>query len=289
TVLIPSNHLNRSSMKIIENMKKKYWALLSKRKQYWTLLSEKVRAPVLKNSGYCPTCAQEVTFVAEDAWLRDNYHCLNCGSIPRERALMLTIDSYFPNWRSLTIHESSPDNRGASRRLSQECSQYIPSQFFLDKKPGSIVGNFRCENLETLTFADESIDLHITQDVLEHVFHPSIVFSEIARTLKPGGAHIFTVPIVNKHKPSKLRAQISDGGQISHLEPPIYHGNPINDDGSLVTVDWGFDICRHIFESCGLFTHIIYIDDLSKGIRAEYIEVLITVKPDKIVTPNIIP
>ena len=202
---------------------------------------------------------------------------------------MLTIETYFPNWRSLTIHESSPGNRGASKRLSQECSQYVPSQFFPDQKPGSIVGKFRCENLEELSFADESIDLHVTQDVLEHVFHPSKVFSEIARTLKPGGAHICTVPIVNKSKPSRLRARVSDDGQIAHLEPPVYHGNPISDKGSLVTVDWGFDICQHIFDSCGLFTHLVYIDDLSKGIRAEYIEILITVKPQKSETINAIP
>jgi glycosyltransferase involved in cell wall biosynthesis/ubiquinone/menaquinone biosynthesis C-methylase UbiE len=244
---------------------------------------------LLKNSGYCSTCAQEVTFVARDAWLRDHYCCSNCGSIPRERALMLTIETYFPNWRNLIIHESSPVNRGASRRLSQECSQYIPSQFFPKQKPGSSIGSVRCENLEALTFANESVDLHVTQDVIEHVFHPSKVFSEIARTLKRGGAHIFTVPIVNKHKPSKLRARLGDDGRIFHLEPPVYHSNPISVEGSLVTVDWGFDICQHIFESSGLFTHLVYIDDLSKGIRAEYIEVLITVKPDKSDTKNALP
>ncbi|AMP02394.1 methyltransferase type 11 domain protein [Collimonas arenae] len=47
----------------------------------------------------------------------------------------------------------------------------------------------------------------------------------------------------------------------------------------MVTMDWGFDICQYIFNACGLFTQIFYIDDLSKGIRAEYIEVLITFKP----------
>lgn len=253
------------------------------------MLSERSGAPVLINSGYCPICTKEVTFVATDPWLRDYYLCSNCGSIPRERALMLSIETYFPNWRSLTIHESSPGNRGASRRLLEECSKYVPSQFFLDKKPGSMVGNFRCENLEALTFADGSVDLHVTQDVLEHVIHPSKVFSEIARTLKPGGAHIFTVPIVNKCKPSKLRARVNDDGHICHLEPPVYHGNPISDEGSLVTIDWGFDICRHIFRSCGLFTHIIHTDDLSKGIRAEYIEVLITVKPEESDMNNAIP
>jgi len=201
---------------------------------------------------------------------------------------MLVIDEHFPNWRSLTIHESSPGSRGASSRLASGCLGYIPSQFFPDETPGSMVGRFRCENLESLTFADESIDLHITQDVIEHVFHPSRVFREIARTLKPGGAHIFTVPLVNKHKPSKLRARKGVDGQISYIESPEYHGNPISDKGSLVTVDWGFDICRHIFEACGLFTHLVYIDDLSKGIRADYIEVLITVKPYRVGTEDVI-
>jgi SAM-dependent methyltransferase len=259
---------------IIDDLKQRYRALIRNGKKVGT-------TPVLQNTGYCPTCAQDVSFIARNEWLRDHYRCSNCGSVPRERALMLTIEKGFPNWRSLTIHESSPANRGASRRISAECSQYIPSQYFADQEPGSIVGKFRCEDLEALTFADESIDLHVTQDVLEHVFHPSKVFREIARTLKPGGAHIFTVPIVNKYKQSRLRARIGDDGNIVHLRSPVYHVNPISNEGSLVTVDWGFDICRHIFQSCGLFTHLVYIDDLSKGIRAEYIEVLITVKPDK--------
>ena len=73
------------------------------------------------------------------------------------------------------------------------------------------------------------------------------------------------------------------------MEPPQYHGNPISEQGSLVTVDWGFDIARHIFEASGLFTHLIYIDDLSKGIRAEYIEVLTTLKPKEEETLRLAP
>ena len=37
---------------------------------------------------------------------------------------------------------------------------------------------------------------------MEHIFDPSKAFSEIARTLKTGGAHIFTVPLINKNKPT---------------------------------------------------------------------------------------
>ena len=115
--------------------------------------------------------------------------------------------------------------------------------------------------------------------MLEHVFHPSKVFREIARTLKPGGAHIFTVPLVNRHSVSRLRGRLGADGAVEHLEPPIYHGNPVSEEGALVTVDWGYDICRHIHDACGLFTHLVHIDDLSRGIRADLIEVAVTVKP----------
>lgn len=246
----------------------------------WRSPQSERKASFLENTGYCPTCANEVTFVAKDPWLRDHYICSNCGSIPRERALMRAIEIFFPDWRNLTIHESSPINRGASLRLALECKTYIPSQYFPNAKLGDVINGVRCENLEALTFLNESIDLHITQDVMEHIYASSRVFCEIARSLKQGGAHVFTVPLVNKNKPSTLRARRTDDGQVVHLEPPVYHGNPVNDDGSLVTVDWGFDICRHIFESCGLFTYVLYMDDLSNGIRAEYIEVLITVNPN---------
>jgi SAM-dependent methyltransferase len=232
----------------------------------------------LENSGHCLTCNQTVTFSAKNDWLRDNYLCTNCGSIPRERALMYAIQKFYPQWQDLIIHESSPGSRGASVRLQKECRNYIPSQYFPDRQPGSNYRGIRCENLEKLTFEDESVDLHITQDVMEHVFHSSIAFREIARTLKPGGAHIFTVPLVNKEKPSRLRAKMLPDGSIEHIQAPLYHGNPISLEGTLVTIDWGYDITRFIFDSSGLFTQMLFIDDISKGIRAEYIEVLITIK-----------
>jgi len=234
---------------------------------------------VLETVGQCPTCNGDTVFRAKYDWFRDHLLCAHCGSVPRERALMLTIERFFPRWRELVIHESSPGNRGASVRLAKECPGYFGSQFYPDLPAGSTERNWRCENLEALSFADESVDLHVTQDVLEHVFDPARVFQEVARTLKPGGAHVFTVPLVNKAAPSRRRAEIAPDGSIRHLEPPQFHGNPIDHSGSLVTMDWGYDITAFIHATSGLFTHVIHIDDLSHGIRAEFIEVLVTVKP----------
>lgn len=86
---------------------------------------------ILQSDGYCSTCNQNVSFVAKSAWLRDHFLCSKCGSIPRERALMQVIEQFYPNWRDLNIHETSPGDRGASLRLSQDCKSYVPTQFFL--------------------------------------------------------------------------------------------------------------------------------------------------------------
>jgi SAM-dependent methyltransferase len=234
---------------------------------------------VLESRGYCPICERPSTFTSRHSWLRDHFTCEHCHSIPRERALMAVLQRSYPNWRELKIHESSPGQRGTSPKLSRECLHYVSSQYFPNRATGTLVNGVRCENLEALTFADASIDLHVTQDVLEHVPRPDKAFAEIARTLKPGGAHIFTVPIVNRSTESKMRIAIDESGEITHLAPPEYHGNPVDDKGSLVTVDWGFDIVDRISAACGLKTEIHQLDDLSMGIRADLIEVLVTRKP----------
>jgi SAM-dependent methyltransferase len=59
-----------------------------------------------------------------------------------------------------------------------------------DAAVGGVINGVRCEDLQALTFADESIDLHITQDVFEHLLDPRAAFREIARTLRVEGAHI---------------------------------------------------------------------------------------------------
>lgn len=232
-------------------------------------------------AGYCPICEKQVTFTAEKIWFRDYLLCSVCGSIPRERALMKVIADYFPNFRDLVIHESSPGNRGASYKLNTECAKYSASQFFKDITPGSIDPrtSFRCENLEDLTLPDSSIDIFITQDVMEHLFHPERAFKEISRVLKPGGAHIFSVPLINKGNKSERWASLNDYGETIFHHEPEYHGNPVDPNGVLVTMHWGYDIAGYISDIAGTPTTIIMIDDLSMGIRAEYIDIVISRKP----------
>ena len=45
-----------------------------------------------------------------------------------------------------------------------------------------------------------------------------------------------------------------------------------------MTVDWGYDIARYLTEQSGLVTTLYLIDDLSRGVRAEFIEVMVNHK-----------
>lgn len=244
-----------------------------------TLLSKLVPSGFyFSHKGYCPCCDKEVLFEAYNDWLRDSFLCPNCGSIPRERALMVTLEKYYPNWKELAVHESSPSDRAASIKLKEKCKHYTASQYYPNHAFGSMVNGTRNEDLEHQTFENNVFDLVITQDVMEHIYDPEKAFSEIGRTLKPNGAHIFTVPIINKHKKTEVWATKAADGSPIFTQTEEYHGNPVDPKGSPVTMHWGFDIVDCIRSSSGLQTTIEYIDNLDYGIRGEYIEVLVSKK-----------
>jgi len=188
---------------------------------------------------------------------------------------MAVLQSLYPDWRNLAIHESSPGDSGASPKLRRECRNYVASHFDTALPLGAQhEDGYVVQNLEAQTFPAESFDIVITQDVFEHLFHPDLAIKEIARTLRPGGSYIMTVPIVNEGAASERRARRQEG-QVVHLKPAEYHGNPIDPNGSLVTVDWGYDIGPYLAAHSGLAVTIHHFDDLSRGLRAAYLDVLV--------------
>lgn len=238
------------------------------------------KKPVLVCKGICPICEKMCTFSAENSWLRDSFICSDCLSIPRERALMHVIKLIYPEYRDLVIHESSPSNRGVSPKLRADCKGYTASQFLEKIKRGehdNLTG-WQCQDVENLTFDDASIDLFVTQDVMEHIFDTEKAFKEISRVLRPGGAHIFTVPLINKSKKSEVRASRGENGKVNYYHEPEWHGNPIDNKGSLVTMHWGYDIAEYVANVAKMPTEIITIDNIDMGIRAEYIDVVVSRK-----------
>jgi SAM-dependent methyltransferase len=231
------------------------------------------------NKGHCPICQCPAIFIKRAEWLRDNYQCIRCHSIPRWRALIYVLETHFPNWRESRIHESSPGG-ASSQKLSRECKHYTATHFFQNTPAGETKHGYRCENLESQTFGDGEFDLVITQDVFEHILNPSKAFAEVARTLKPGGAHVFTIPWYYWKK-TLIRA-VDEHGTVRHLEQPERHGNPIDPNGSLVVTEWGWDLCDFIHKHSGLGTTVVKTQDRQRGIDADFIEVFVSRKQSPI-------
>jgi SAM-dependent methyltransferase len=229
------------------------------------------------NIGYCVICSQWTVFIEKGPWLRDEYICFRCRSIPRFRALIHTLKTYFSSWRDLAIHESSPGSP-SSDLLRRQGKHYSSSQFFPGVPRGGLHMGERCEDLHALTFADESFDLFITQDVFEHIPAPEKGFKEVARVLKPGGAHVFTIPLY-KSKQTLVRARLKDDGVLVKYMPDDFHGNPIDPKGSLVTTEWGDDVIDFIYEVSGLKTEVIHYFNRRLGLDGEFLYVFISRKP----------
>ena len=76
-----------------------------------------------------------------------------------------------------------------------------------------------------------------------------------------------------------MRATRGEDGKIRHLEPADYHGNPIDEKGSLVVTEWGRELCDFIYRTSGATTTAILIRDMSLGLAGEFCEVFISTKP----------
>jgi SAM-dependent methyltransferase len=192
---------------------------------------------------------------------------------------MLVIRELLPHWKSLDIHESSPAPRGVSKLLAAEAPGYVPTHFWPNVPLGTAHKGTRCENLEAQTFASDSFDLTVTQDVMEHVFRPELVYQEIYRTLRPGGFYIHTTPIYKQLVQTEQKATLEQDGQILYLARPEYHGNPINSEGSLVTFHYGYDLAELIAKWTAFDVEIRRFVDRTHGIVAEFSEVIVCIKP----------
>jgi SAM-dependent methyltransferase len=106
-----------------------------------------------------------------------------------------------------------------------------------------------------LSYEDATFDYILTSDTLEHVPDFDVALSEIRRVLKPGGKHVFTVPIIWDRR-TRRRAEVVDGAVVHHF-PPSHHGGPDSSpDDYLVFNEFGGDVVERI-ENAGFSVALV--------------------------------
>jgi SAM-dependent methyltransferase len=213
----------------------------------------------------CFICGSPSEFRTEAGFSLRESLCPSCGSSRRQSDLAgIILETMVPGSREslrqdakklehLSIFEAQAS--GLVHDALCGLPHYVCSEYF-DSVPAGVQGpaGILCQDLQHLTFPSECFDLVITQDVFEHIREPDMAFQEIHRVLKPGGFHLFTVPL-HEGKPTVRRITIRDGKE-EHRFPPVYHGDPLRRQGALVFTDFGEDMGL-LLEQIGFVTESI--------------------------------
>lgn len=206
--------------------------------------------------GFCIPCARTVPFMVDmlsggqeenGRWFpnwRERIECPVCRMNNRNRlvaALLQQTLQEAPSPAAVYFMEQvTPIFKWSRERFASHTligSEYLGHQYH----SGDMVKGLRHEDAMALSFADASLDIVLSNDVFEHVPDPWVALTECYRVLRPGGTLLFTVPFDPSAPMSLLRARL-DSGEVLHMLPPVYHGNPVSEEGSLVFTDFGCDL-----------------------------------------------
>lgn len=171
--------------------------------------------------------------------------CLRCGA-NRRMEMMAEVLRERIGGQLARLDVLELDFNSCLRSLLGGARTYVPSFYSATQPLGSTDGSgARCEDITRLTFADESFDIIVSSDVLEHVPDLDAAFAETYRVLRPGGSHVFTVPVSEV----TARRAVRKGDEIVHLLPPCYHLDPGDPKGILAYWDLGRDLMPRFADS----------------------------------------
>lgn len=192
----------------------------------------------------CNICGAETEFKIDDkATLLREAVCSFCGASIRVSDIAGIIQ------KEMSIAKKQMQNRtnenlcilnlcsqGKVHELYKTFSGYRCGEYFDGVASGDYLDGIMCIDLQNIPFEDNYFDFVITEDVLEHVWDVTRALNEINRVLKPGGKHIFTVPVHENI--------VTMSRKYNTLE--VFHGDPLRPEGAKVFTDFGRDIVSYI-------------------------------------------
>lgn len=205
--------------------------------------------------GFCWNCQTEVGFLMDYRYSQDlgdrripnwreRLDCPRCGMNNRQRAAVQIAAEALGLRPNARVYVTEQTTR-VYQQLRQRYAHLVGSEYLGDGyAPGSVnAAGIRHEDLTRLSFANGSMDAVLTFDVLEHVPDYRSALAECGRVLAPGGGMLFSIPFVQDEAVSRPRATIGPDGTLTHVLPPIYHGDPVRpEEGVLCYHDFGWDV-----------------------------------------------
>jgi SAM-dependent methyltransferase len=171
--------------------------------------------------------------------------CLTCGTNATNLSLIPVIKSHAAHSNVYMVWEMS--TYGAVLAFLKRTFHHVASsEFFSEVPSGEIVNGTLSQDVQNLSFRDESLDLITSNQVFEHVPDDIRGYSECFRVLKKGGALIFTVPLYDYATTQQLAAIGLDG--IKFFGEPEYHDSRTDGPESALTF-WRHsyhDICERV-------------------------------------------
>jgi len=216
----------------------------------------RLRYLVASHLGWCCVCGRRTLFVVTDpVTIRENAWCPWCRSSSRNRHVAKCVVELLRARGlrclkdlgavgSLSIYNMSAS--GCFAGVWGTRDHIVCSEYFEGRASGEWVDGVLCENVEALSFPAESFDLVVSEDVFEHVRDYRRGFEEVRRVLKPGGHHVFSVPLGFEH-PTTSRFESRDGQEVAVL-PLQRHGDPIRGQ-ILAYTSFGYDLLDHLREA----------------------------------------
>lgn len=180
---------------------------------------------------------------------QQGFSCETCGNNLRSMVLAKAILSFLGCKDDELLSSATSKSRYGSLRIL-EINEAGLLTSFLKAFPKHRLISYPDADMTNLPFPDDSWDLVIHSDTLEHIPDPVQGLKECHRILKKGGACIFTVPIIVGRM-----TRSRDGLKAS------YHGNSSNPADYRVVTEFGADVWTSVlvsgFETCKMH-HINY-------------------------------
>jgi SAM-dependent methyltransferase len=214
--------------------------------------------PSFTTSGYCFVCQKRAQFLnswelainagdrLEMNW-REHLRCPRCHMNNRMRAsihLLVEIIAPARESRIYATEQSGPLYTYLQKRFPLlEGSEFVQATALMSENSSK---KLRHEDLTQLSFPNHSFDVILSFDVLEHIPDYRSAFAECARTLKPGGKMLFSVPFDANSARNQIRARLQKDGTIEHLLPPEYHDDPRNPEGCLCFQHFGWEMLEQM-------------------------------------------